>query len=131
MSQQIARRTTALTVRITSGQSLSLPVAIQDHVLVAIQVPAAWTAAALTFQGAVGVGKGDQAGSGTTWGDVYDDAGVEVSIAQANVVPGRVLVNASILEKLAALPAIRIRSGTSGAAVAQGADRDIVLLLKG
>lgn len=128
MTTQIARRQTSLTARISNGGSLSLPVPIQDHVLVGLQLPAAWTAAALTFQAAQGVGKGDGTG---TWGDVYDDSGTEVTIAAAAVVAGRVIVNAAILEKLAVLPAIRIRSGTSGAPVNQAADRDIVLLLKG
>lgn len=120
----IARQRIKKTASIANAGSLSGVVGLDGMVLMAIQFPAAWTAADITFDGSV---------DGVTYAPVFDDAGTEVKIAAAATatLAGKVCVNASILEKLAALYAIKIRSGVSGAVVAQGAQRDFVFVLKG
>lgn len=106
---------------IASGASLSNAIQPQGLALFAIQMPSTWTAAAITFQGSY---------DGTTYGDVYDDGGTEVTIASANAVASRVIVNGSVLEKLAALPFVKIRSGTTGSPVNQGQQSIVYLLGK-
>lgn len=120
----IARQRILKTATIANAGSLSGTIALDGFVLMAIQMPAAWTAADITFDGSV---------DGTTFSPVFDDSGTEVKItaAAAATLAGKVCVNASLLEKLAALYAIRIRSGVSGATVAQGAARSFSLVLKG
>jgi len=106
------------TVTILSGTSLSGEVILGSHRIVAIIMPAAWTAANLTFQAA--------AVSGGTFQDIYDDAGTEVSVtaAQARSIPV-----SSVLKQIGQFEYIKIRSGTVGVPVAQAADRVIILVL--
>lgn len=115
------RHRNALTATIANGTSDTGTIDLEGYVLSAIIMPAAWTLAALTFR-AVGA-------DGTEY-PVYDDAGTEVSITSANAVAGRCIVNKTILEQLAALGRIQIRSGTDAGAVNQGADRVFTILLK-
>lgn len=117
----MARNTRASTALIVSGASLSSIVWMPEHALVAIQIPSAWTAAAITFQGST---------DGSTFGDLYDDGGTEVTIASATVAASRTIVNGSILEKLAPLVAFKVRSGTTGTPVNQAADRSIAISVK-
>lgn len=113
----------ALSATITAGQSLSNVIDVGGTVLFAVAMPVAWTAAALTFQAS-----DDPNG---TFGDVYDDAGLEVAVLAVNVVAGRILVPAGILENLAPLRYLKIRSGLAALPVAQLADRTLKLLVKG
>jgi hypothetical protein len=110
-------------VRIANGAAVSSAVNIAGGTLVAIQLPAAWTAADLTFEGSF---------DGTTFAPVFDDANAEVKVAAATVAAqvGRILVSAGILSKLAALPMFRIVSGVAGTQVNQGAQRDFVVITK-
>lgn len=96
---------------IAAGASVSNAIDLTGLVILSIQMPAAWTAAAITFQASY---------DGASFGDVYDDGGTEVTIASANVVASRVIVNAGILEKLAGCRFIKLRSGTTGTPVNQG-----------
>lgn len=118
----IKRQVSRVNAAIANGASLSAAVELEGFVIFAIALPAVWTAAAMTFQSSL---------DGVTWGDVFDDAGAEVTIAAGTIVAGRFLVNSTILEKLAGLSKLRVRSGISGAAVAQVAARDIIIILKG
>jgi hypothetical protein len=114
----MARSKSAGSVTIASGASLSGAINLGDKVLSAIIMPASWTAAALTFQAS------DD--GGTTWKDMYDDGGNEISILSANAVAGRrISVDPSAF---AGIDLIKVRSGTSGSATAQGADRVITLV---
>lgn len=114
----MARSKTTGTVTITSGTSLSGPINLGDKVLSAIIVSAAWTAAALTFQAS------DD--GGTTWKDMYDDGGNEITILSANVVAGRrISVDPSAF---AGIDQIKVRSGTGGSPTNQGADRVLTLV---
>jgi hypothetical protein len=119
---QIERVVEDFRVTILNGQSLSDAVSCDGGVIISLQVPAVWTNAALTFEGSV---------DGTTFGPVYDDAGVEVLIAAGSVIADRVIVNSTILEKLAGLRAFRLRSGSVGAPVAQAGDRIFRVVIKG
>lgn len=106
---------TPLQVTIANGASLSGAVAIGDHVPVGIAMPAAWTAASLTFQ--------VSADGGTTWLDLYDTAGTEVAytVAADRYIP----LDPSIW---IGINMIKVRSGTAAAAVNQGGARTLTLV---
>jgi hypothetical protein len=102
---------------IANGTSLSPAVGIQDKRIAAIITPAAWTAANLTFQGSH---------DGTLFNDIFDEAGAELSVtATAAKYIG---IDASAME-LSGMAFIKVRSGTTGTPVNQGAARDIILVL--
>lgn len=113
------REVVQIAANIASGQSVSGTVYLHGAVLLAISMPAAWTAADITFLG----------WNGSEWQNVYDDAGNEVTLTAPAA--GRIIVNAGVLEKLAPLRWIALRSGTAGSPVAQGADRLITIIAKG
>lgn len=114
----MARSKSVGTVTITNGNSLSGAINLGSKVLSAIIVSASWTAAGLTFQAS------DD--GGTTWSDMYDDGGTEITIASANVVAGRrISVDPSAF---AGIDAIKIRSGTTGSPVTQLADRILTVV---
>lgn len=104
--------TQSLDVVIANGASLSDPIRLAGNVLAGVHMPAAWTAASLTFQ---------VSNDGTTWRNLFDAEGTEVEVvATAGV--------AIILDTSSFLPwrHMRIRSGTSALPVNQGADRTII-----
>lgn len=108
-----------LTATIANGASLSDVVELPDvagFYVMGIQMPAAWTAASLTFQGSA---------DGGAYGDVYDVDGTEVTVTTA---AGRYITLDPAT--LAGLTFLKVRSGTAAAAVAQGAERKITLLLR-
>jgi hypothetical protein len=84
--------------------------------LLAVQLPAAWTAAVLTLQASR---------DGAVWVDLYDRFGAEVTLQAA--ASRRVLVEPSLV---AGVEFLRVRSGTAATPVNQGADRDVVLLFR-
>lgn len=115
MAIQPNRKNGTEVATIANGASLSGAVQIDpDTVPVAIQMPAAWTAAALTFQGSA---------DGVTYGDLYD-GGTELNIATA----ANRLVHLD-WTKFVGLRYLKIRSGTSGTPVNQGADRALKIIL--
>lgn len=98
---------------ILNTASLSEVVDLEGFALARITMPAAWTAAVLTFK--VGA-------SGSVEGDYYKDDGTEISLTVA----------ASRVYRMPPLDwdgvrYIQLRSGTGAAAVAQGGDRLIKL----
>lgn len=104
-------------VTIASGASLSSAVRIDTgSVLVALQTPASWTAADLTLQGSV---------DGVTYNNLYDSTGSEYSIAGA----ASRFIHVADPVLLMGLHYLKVRSGTSGTPVNQGADRIIKLAL--
>lgn len=98
------------TLSTTGGDTNNGVIDLTKKSLVGIQTPAAWSTAALTFQGSMD--------GGITYVDLYDDAGTERSIP----------VTASKAftvdpTKFMGLTHLKFRSGTSAAPVAQGAAR--------
>lgn len=114
----MARSKSSALVNIANGASLSGAVVLGDKVLIAIIVPAAWTAAALSFQASED--------NGATFYDLFDATGTEVSILSASVVAGRRIS----IDPTAyiGVDCIKVRSGLTAAAVPQGAARTIGLI---
>lgn len=103
--------TKRITASIKAGASLSTVLSISNVQLLALQVPAAWTAADITLQVSPDADK---------WYDVYSDAGDEVAIKAS---AGRHVTLS--LQYLAGVQYARLRSGTSGTPVNQVADAEI------
>ncbi len=104
------------TLTISSGQSLSSSVDIKDLPIVAIQMPAAWTAANLTFQGS---------SDGTNFFDVYNLEGDEFRVVAST---SRYIVLSPFEFQWARY--IKVRSGTTGTPVTQGADRTLTIITR-
>lgn len=96
-------------VTIAAGASLSSAANLGDKILCAILIPAAWTAAAITFQ------VSDD--GGLTWFELYDAAGNEETVLAANVpAGGRIYLDSS---DFGSVDFVKIRSGTLAAPVNQ------------
>lgn len=105
---------------IANGASLSDEIDLEGFSLAAIEMPTGWTAASLTFQGC--------SVSGGIFREIHEDGGTAVA---ATVAASRiVLLNTNATNNLRALRFIKIRSGTSGTPVNQGAERILTLILK-
>lgn len=120
----MAGRLTIHRAKIANGASLSGELLqAPDHEIVAIQMPASWTAANLTFQS-----RSANEGAPDVLQNVFDSGGTEVAITAA---AGRYIVpTGSVAAQLAALDVVKVRSGTSGVPVNQGAEREILLICK-
>lgn len=105
-------------VVIANGQSLSGEVDLTNFDLVGVIMPSAWTAAALTFS------MSDVTGG--TAKSVRDSAGAEVSYTVA--ADQYIIVNQAHRDAFAGF--LKLRSGTAGVPVAQGAARTIQLVLR-
>lgn len=112
--QQVAPKT--FTATIANGASLSGAVDLGTMRPGRMTLPAAWTAAAGTFA---------VSADGVTYGPLYDWAGTEVSIASASMVASREIVLDPTL--FLSVRYLKVRSGTNGAPVNQGAARAIVV----
>ncbi len=103
------------TATIANGQSLSAAINMYDiGALSAIHMPAAWTAADLTFQASA---------DGVTYNNLYNDSGGEYTVTAAAA--RAIVVN---LADFLGIKFLKIRSGTSAVPVAQGADRSLSLV---
>ena len=100
---------------ILNTASLSAAVELDGHSVERIIMPAAWTAADLTFQ------VSDD--GGTTFQNLYWDWGAEFVIDAAVATT----IELSPFCKLSNIDQLKVRSGTSGVPVAQAADRIIRL----
>lgn len=100
---------------IASGQSLSGIVDLGGHALVAIRMPAAWTAAVLTFQAS------DDDDDAFT--DVYAADGIEVT---AQAAASRWIAIAP--PDFVSARYLKVRSGTAAAPVNQAAERVLRLV---
>lgn len=103
-------------VTIANGASLSGALNIDQRNLFALLMPTSWTSAAMTFQGSY---------DGTNYFDLYDETGTEISFTVA--ASRYVLISSPI--KFLGLKKLKVRSGTSGSAVNQGADRVIGVIV--
>jgi hypothetical protein len=99
------------TVTIANGASLSGVVALGNKRLAAIQMPAAWTAANLSFQGSL---------DGVTYQELQDSFGAALTVIAA----ASVCISVDVT-LFAGWPYLKIRSGTSGTPVNQGAARTL------
>ena len=105
----------SIPVTIANGTSLSAAIDLSAYRAFAISMPAAWTTASLTFQASV---------DGINYFNVYDDTGVEVTATVA--ASQYVVVSAPV--KMLGVRWIKVRSGTSGTPVNQGADRIVTIV---
>jgi hypothetical protein len=108
-----------VTALIASGQSLSGVIDFNDPDVrpCGLLMPAAWTAAGLTFQGSI---------DGSTFGNIYLSSGAEYAVT----------ADASLFIPLdstqfAAAQFLKIRSGTNSVPVTQGANRTITVITTG
>lgn len=104
------------TVSIASGAALSSAVDLSGTSLVAIQMPSAWTTANLTFQAS---------DAGTTYNNVYNDAGTEYSVTAGGA---RYIITDPT--EFIGIRYLKLRSGTAGTTVAQGAARTVTFVLR-
>lgn len=102
---------------VANGTALSAEVDLGAKALVGIAMPAAWTAAAMTFQ--------VSADGGATWLELTTTAGAAVNYTVAN---GQFIAVDPAQWK--GINAVKVRSGTSGVPVNQGADRTIGLVVR-
>lgn len=107
---------TPVSVTITNGTSLSPATALGDGVLTGIAMSAGWDAAALTFQ--------VSADGGSTWGEMQSTSAVVSYTAAA----GQYIAIDPTLWR--GINMIKVRSGTSGSAVNQTADRILTLVTR-
>lgn len=103
--EQFQDRRATVTVTIADGQSLSSSADLCGGNLLAIDIPASWTAADMTLQASA---------DGTTFYDVYNDLGAEVQLPVSS--SRRVILFG---DDFKSVRHIKLRSGTSGAPVAQ------------
>ena len=104
------------TFSIANGENLSAGVFVGSTIPLRITMPAAWTAAGLTFQ---------VSQDGTTYNNKYDQYNAEFRVEAG----ASRSIDLDPREWLAA-PYLKIRSGTSGTPVAQAAERTIILITR-
>lgn len=106
-----------ISVTIANGASLSGSIDLTGYTLVGIDTPAAWTAADITLAAAVA--------DGGTYDPVHENSDTEFTL-QAGA--SRFIVLPTSLT--APLRFIKIRSGTAGVPVLQGAARTLILIVR-
>jgi hypothetical protein len=106
-------------VTIAAGASLSGGALLGDDVLVGIKMPAAWTAASLSFRISYD--------AGASWNDLYDDSGSEVVLSPATPT-GKYL--GITPDPFGGITLIAVRSGTTGTPVNQTVAAPLVLVAR-
>lgn len=107
---------------IAANTYLTAAIDLEGEILTAVQIPAAWTAAGLTFQASH---------DGTTFGDVHDDDGTEVTLTSAAIVISRFVVLKEATKQLfAGVRHIKIRSGPAASPVTQSELRTLQLITR-
>ena len=109
------RRTEEVVIASGASQSGAIDLTEKGSIMIGIQMPAAWTAAKLTFLGSF---------DGTTYGDLYDESG-EYQIYSA--VAGA-FISTSFLSFLG-LRYLKLRSGVTATPVNQGAERTFNIVI--
>ena|ERR1700733_4146850 len=110
LSSSYTRLGTGMDPDNTPSAAIAGGVALGADTLAAIQMPATWTTAALTFQ--------VSPDGGTTWCELYDDAGNEVTVTTP--LASSMIVFASHPSSLwRGINMIKVRSGTAAAPVVQ------------
>jgi hypothetical protein len=104
-----------------SGQSVSDPLDVNGWNPVALQIPAIWTSANITFLAA-------ESYNGT-YGSVFGPTGTE-AMATVGATGIVVLLASTTLADIRGLRFIKLRSGTQGLPVTQAADRTVNMLVQ-
>ena len=120
-NQRLGSQIVGGSITIANGASLSSTggdgnagiIDLRNKSLVGIQMPSAWTAANLTFQGSMD--------DGVTFANLYDDTGAERTVTAA--VDRAITLDPA---KFMGLTHLKVRSGTGAAAVNQGAARTLL-----
>lgn len=102
-------------VNFAINASLSAPIKIPGHTICGFSIPSTWTAANLTFQASYD--------NGTTYQNLYDDSGNEVTVT---VAAASVNVRTDAVYWVG-IEYLKVRSGTSGSPVAQTSALQVVL----
>lgn len=116
-------------VTIANGTSLSPAVYLGTGDLVAIQMPASWTAAGLSFQGSV---------DGVNFFNLFDAQAHEVIVDASAAIQIPMSMSTAAYTSAPTISSIdfrgcawiKVRSGTSGSAVSQGADRILTMVIR-
>lgn len=114
-------------VVVGNGASLSGEVDLRNHDLIGIEMPAAWTAAAISFKGTF---RNDGASGATlteTFVPVVDQAGAEVTVTAAAAT--YIALSQDKTAQMRAMGRVKLVSGTNASPVAQGAARTVRLIL--
>lgn len=105
---------------IASGASQSsVPIDLEEHELIGILLPAAWTAASLSFQGST---------DGVTFVALKKSDNTELTFTVA--ADGLIGLTIDEWKRISAAPFLLIISGTTAARVNQGADRTLKVVLQ-
>jgi hypothetical protein len=104
-------------VLIANGTAISAATPLGAKTLVGLSMPAAWTAAGLSFQ--------VSPDGGTTWQELVDTTGAAISFTVAAATFMQVTPSS-----WRGVNMIKVRSGTSGSPVNQGADRTLTLAVR-
>lgn len=104
-----------VTATIPNGGSLTPAIKLGDRTLVGISMPASWTTANLSFQVSVDGTNFQELNSSSAAIGVTASAGIYIQLDPS------IFIGVNI---------IKVRSGTSGSAVAQGADRVLTLVTR-
>lgn len=104
----------AITVTIASGAALSDEIILDGYELFAVQMPAAWTAAALSYQA-----------KGTVAGALADVVLTGSEITDAVTVDQYVLLTNPVRAY-----SVKLRSGVTATPVNQGGARELVAMLR-
>lgn len=116
-------------VNIANAASVSAAMDLRAERIVAIVMPPAWTAAAITFLAAAPLDNVPGAPTAQPFQKVCDSTGAEVSIT---AVQGTyVVLTQAQRQSLAGLYRAQLQSGTSGTPVAQGQAVTLYLVVEG
>ena len=107
----------SITATIASGTAITGSIDLKDQPILAVRIPASWTTANLTFQGSQ---------DGTNFFDVYNLYGDEFTAVVGGA--SRYVVMSPFDFQWARY--IKIRSGTTGTPVNQGADRSLLIITR-
>ena len=114
MANPVTRLSEAEAVTIASGQSITPAINLGGRIPVGVFMSAGWTAAGMTFQGSP---------DGSTYYDIHDANG------EINMTVSAGIYVAFDPTKLFGVNFLKVRSGTSGVPVNQGAERILTLML--
>ena len=116
-------------IKILSGTSLSSTAAyIGDGILAGIIMPATWTTANLTFQGGAILDETVFPAPAPAFNNLFDAAGNEVTVDAAASI--QITLPDCTDGSMYGCQFIKVRSGTSGSAVNQSADRQLYLIVQ-